>query len=108
MASLCPSRETAGGASTEPSLPFQISVDCPSSKRHTPSPAPSDDKKNNDLGPNCGALESAVGRRKALTSDSSATRSSRIGAVQRLALGFATVATRRRPSDVAATDRYFS
>src|SRR5439155_10768901 len=39
-----PSGETAGGSRSAPSEPFQISRAWPSSKRHSPSPPPRDDR----------------------------------------------------------------
>src|SRR5208282_1329459 len=44
MATRPPSGETAGVSSKAPSAPFQISVTCPSRRRHSPSPVPREDR----------------------------------------------------------------
>ena len=106
---LRPSGETAGGVRTAPSLPFQISVDWPFSKRHTPlAVAERRQIERRRCDAPRRALESAVGSGNGFMSESSAARSARIGTVHKLAFGFATVATSLRPSGVAAIDAYFS
>ena len=102
-----PSRDTAGGSNNGPSAPLLTSNACPSWNRQSPSPVPAADRKNKDVPPKRGASARAVVTGCRWTSRSSACRS-RIGTVQRLAVGLAIVATTRRPLRLAATDEYVS
>ena len=102
-----PSGDTAGGSDNAPSAPFQTSDACPSWTRQSPSPVPLRGQIEQRRPAEARRQRPAVGTGYGSDVAILGSRSSS-GTRHRLAVGFATVATTRRPSRLADTDVYCS